>query len=115
MAPPPPTASLAAAASVLSARRDGRRDAQGVDAADAEPRYEEAGQGEGAPGREPEQREPDERQAEGRGEESRRGQHAASRLLAIRPTSIAAKKAVREVAAAGRVRPVPSARKSAPQ
>src|ERR671920_551482 len=43
------------------------------------------------------------------------GSVRAKRLLAIRPTSIAAKKAVREVAAAGRVRPVPSARKSAPQ
>src|SRR5829696_7728383 len=43
------------------------------------------------------------------------GSVRARRLLAIRPTSIAAKKAVREVAAAGRVRPVSSARKSAPQ
>ena len=43
------------------------------------------------------------------------GRVRASRLLATRPTSIAAKKTVKEVAAAGRVRPVPSARKSAPQ
>src|SRR5215213_11825271 len=43
------------------------------------------------------------------------GRVCANLLLAIRPTSIAAKNAVREVAAAGRARPVPSARKSAPQ
>src|SRR5919107_818361 len=43
------------------------------------------------------------------------GIERASRLLAILPASIAAKKALREVAAAGGVRPVPSARKSAPQ
>src|SRR5829696_2938553 len=66
-------------------RRDGRRDAEGVDAADAKPRYEEAGQGQESPRREPEQRKPEECQEEVAARSIAGGIVRASRLLTTLP------------------------------